>query len=113
MSKKAETLFKERVLSDLKDLTRTWAVKIQQVAKRGTPDILACVAGHFVALELKSGVKPARRFRVSVTLQEWVLEQITAAGGVALKVYPEEWPNILSSLKSLTGETSRFKGVRN
>ena len=101
MAKKPETVFKERVLRALKDLPHTWAEKIQQVTKRGTPDILACVNGHFVALELKSGKRPKTPGKFS--LQDWVLKQIEAANGLALKVYPDEWEEAFKHLVQLAG----------
>lgn len=112
MAKKPETVFKERVLRDMKALPKTWVTKIQQVAKRGDPDILACVAGHFVALELKSGDRPAKGAR-RVSLQDWTLDQITTAGGMATKCWPEDWPEVLTALKTMAGCPSRSKNKHN
>jgi len=101
VAKQPETRLKEKVLRDMRTLPRTYAEKIQQVAKRGTPDILACVNGHFVALELKSGTRPKRAGKF--TLQDWVLEQITHAQGLALKVYPEDWSGVFKQLAEMAG----------
>lgn len=76
-----ETRFKNRVMGRLKKLPGTWWEKIQQVGKRGTPDILGCVRcakcdrGIFVALELKTD-----EGRLA-PIQEAKLEDIKKAGG--------------------------------
>lgn len=100
MAKNPETLLKEKVLADLKALPRTWAEKIQQVAKRGTPDVLACVAGHFVALELKrdESIDPD-------PLQAHTMDRIkNRAGGVTYVVHPLNWPHVLAALRRLAHE---------
>lgn len=56
-----------------------WWVKIHgdEYQRRGTPDILACVDGRFVALEGKrAGEHPT-------PLQAYTLEQIRKSGGIA------------------------------
>lgn len=76
-----ETRFKNRVMKRLKALPGTWWEKIQQVGKRGTPDILGCVRcakcdrGIFVALELKTNEG------VLAAIQEAKLDDIGKAGG--------------------------------
>lgn len=58
--------------------------KIQQVAKRGTPDFLCCMNSTFVAIELKVDAELEH-------LQDYKLELIAKAGGVGLVVTPENW----------------------
>lgn len=93
MAKNPETVLKERVLADLKTLPRCYARKIQQVAKRGTPDILICLGGFFVGMELKRDEheKPD-------ALQRYELDKITAAGGKAYVVHPLNWPGVFAEL---------------
>ncbi len=93
MAKQPESLLKERVLADLRALPRTYAVKIQQVSIRGTPDILACIGGRFVAIELKRDEKQKPE-----PLQEHELKKILDAGGTALVVNPLNWPGVLAQL---------------
>lgn len=93
MAKKKETGFKERVLRDLRALPRTWCEKIQQVALRGTPDVLVCMNSHFVALELKKDAKA----KID-DLQIHKLGLIADAGGSALIVFPENWEVTLEAL---------------
>lgn len=95
MAQKAETNFKVRVKAFLKTLPNTWHVKIQQVGLRGTPDLLCCVNGVFVAIELKaSRTAPLDR------LQAHTLKQIKKAGGTALVAFPENWPVVQEALKT-------------
>ena len=92
MSKQPETLFKERVLARLDAIPNLWVEKIQQVSIRGTPDLLICYRGMFVAWELKtdSGVADA--------LQEYKLGKIEKAGGIARIVRPS---NLEQSIREL------------
>ena len=49
----------------------------------GTPDIIACVNGHFVAVEVKAeNGKPSE-------LQMYHIEQINKAGGYGVILYPK------------------------
>lgn len=92
--KKPETNFKEKVLADLKSLPKTWAEKIQQVAKHGTPDILACVNGHFVAIELKKDAKAKLD-----QLQLYKLQKIVEAGGTSILAHPGNWQHTLDYIQ--------------
>jgi hypothetical protein len=94
--KKKETKLKEKVLGALHTLPDTYAVKIQQVVIRGTPDILCCIRGSFVALELKSSPE-----HDPDPLQQYTLDQIEEAGGLALVVDPVNWPEVFQNLKDL------------
>lgn len=91
-----ETLFKIRVLNDLKKLRNTWAVKVQQMSIRGTPDILACINGLFVALELKKDGKSK-----TTRIQDYELGKIRKAGGVALLAYPGNWEETVGLLRRM------------
>lgn len=92
----SETMFKERVQRDL-DSLNCYHVKIQQRALRGIPDILACINGNFVALELKKD---------SVAhidkLQYFELSKIQKKGkGLAFIVCPENWEETFKLLSGL------------
>lgn len=91
-----ETAFKVKVQAALKLLPHTWFVKTQQLSVRGTPDILCCIRGTFVALELKR----SQEARID-PLQTHTLTGITNAGGESFVVYPENWPVVLAHLKAL------------
>lgn len=84
-----ETKFKNRIRPYLDRLTNTWVVKISQRSIRGTPDFLLCIGGIFVALELKKDERSK-----TTKLQDYNMGKIYDAGGIALKVYPENWDEI-------------------
>jgi hypothetical protein len=96
MAKKPETLFKERVLPILRALPRSWWFKVDLISLRGIPDIIGCVNGQFVALELK---KDSRSH--ADPLQGWVMRKILAAGGWAQEVNPESWDQVHKLLVDL------------
>jgi hypothetical protein len=103
MAKKPETLFKEKIRPQLDALKNSWWVKTQMVCIRGIPDLLGCVNGYFIALELKSGEKEARL----APLQGYILRKITKAGGLALEVTPEDWDDVYEVLKILASGKAR------
>jgi hypothetical protein len=94
MPQKPETLFRKKVVPLLKALPETHVMSIQQVARCGDPDLVLCVRGHFIALELKKDdrSKPTR-------LQRHILEKIEKAGGVSLVVSPENWERVYTALR--------------
>jgi Holliday junction resolvase len=57
-----------------------YVVKVVQASKAGVPDILACVNGQFLAIEVKT---PETKANVSA-LQEHNLAKITRSGGLSL-----------------------------
>lgn len=94
--KKSETKLKESVLSALHTLPNTWVTKIQQVAIRGTPDIIGCINGYFVAIELKTAKGELD------PLQEYVLKQISEAGGIGFVVTPNNWRSTFDALRRIS-----------
>jgi len=102
---KPETLFKLKVARALDSLPNTWAKKIQMVALRGIPDFLCCINGLFVAIELKPDAKTKLE-----PLQEYNLNAIDKAGGLAFKATPENWQKVYATLMELA--TGSFKNSK-
>lgn len=89
-----EKTFENKVKKWLK-ANNIWYFKVwgSMFQKAGVPDILACVGGQFVALEIKDEKgKPSK-------LQEYVVEQINNSGGYARFVYPSNYDSLISDLK--------------
>lgn len=64
-------------------------------SKVGTPDILACVNGYFVAVEVKAeNGKPSE-------LQLYHLEQIENTGGLAFLLYPKDFEQFKQKIQNL------------
>lgn len=83
-----ESQLQTKVLRDLRAMPFVWVEKISQIATRGTPDILGCVRGVFMAIELK-------RDSGNVTeLQKAKLAAVFKAGGVSVVATPTSWPQL-------------------
>ena len=64
-------------------------------SKIGTPDILACVNGHFVAVEVKAEKgKPSE-------LQLYHIEQIKKSGGYGIILYPKDFDKFKKDMDEL------------
>lgn len=86
-----EKNFENKIKKFLKD-RGCWYVKYfaNRNTRAGVPDILACVNGHFVAIEVKAeNGKPTE-------LQKWNVEQIKNSGGIALILYPADWDRFVA-----------------
>ena len=81
-----EKIFENKIKSYLKSIG-AYFIKTHgdRFSKVGTPDIIACVNGRFVAIEVKAeNGKPSE-------LQLYHLEQIRKAGGVGYLLYPKDF----------------------
>lgn len=94
MARQPESNFSSRFAKALEKIPGVWFVKVQQVAKCGTPDYLICAGGVFIAAELKrnSAEKPS-------PLQQYNLEAITACGGTARVVTPKTLNSFLTEVR--------------
>jgi len=106
LAKQRETLFKEKVLRELKKFPKTWFCKIQQVSKRGTPDILATIGGVFVAIELKTDAG------VLSKLQEFNLAEISKTGAIAIVMTPTNFDKYMRALRGISIESIRISTDR-
>jgi len=93
-----EKNFENKIKKFLKD-RECWYVKYfaNRNTRAGVPDILACINGHFVAIEVKAeNGKPTE-------LQKWNVEQIKRSGGIALILYPADWERFVELINQLQG----------
>lgn len=81
MGKQPESRIVRRILNHIKDLDDAFAFKVHgsRYMMVGLPDIIVCLAGGFVALEVKV---PEERDETSPR-QEYVIGLIRQAGGIA------------------------------
>lgn len=94
---KPETVFRTgQVMPFLKQLSNTAVFPIQQVTIVGDPDILLCICGLFVGLEIK-----AVKGKTS-PMQEYKLDAIRKAGGLALVANPNNWEQVKDLLTKLS-----------
>lgn len=81
-----EKIFENKVKKYIED-HGGWQVKYfaNRMTKSGIPDILACLNGYFVAIEVKAkNGKPSE-------LQKYHVRKINDAGGLAIILYPQDW----------------------
>jgi hypothetical protein len=93
---KLETTFRKRVDAFLKTLPFCKQFSIQQKALVGHPDKMICLAGWFVALEIKTDVG------VASAKQILTLEEVLKAKGTALIVRPSNFEEIKEILRKIS-----------
>lgn len=94
-----EKQFENKVKKFLKDngiwFTKVWGGGFQT---SGIPDIIACVKGQFVAVELKAqNGKPSE-------LQLFHIRKINESGGYARVLYPNEFEEFRAYIMSIMNE---------
>lgn len=92
----AEKIFENKIKRYLKE-RGAYRVKYHgnYYSENGTPDILACVNGYFLAIEVKAPEgKPTE-------LQLVKVDQIRNAGGFAYVVYPSGWLKLKAVIDGL------------
>lgn len=91
-----EKLFENKLKKFLEE-EGAWFVKFfaNRMTKEGIPDILACVNGYFVGIEVKAqNGKPS-------DLQSYHCNKIRKSGGLAYIVYPSGFEKFKSIIKEL------------
>lgn len=93
-----EKNFENRIRAFLKTLSNEWHFKHWGggYAKAGIPDLIGCINGKFVAIEVK-----ASNGKLS-PLQVRTLNKITSAGGYAVAVYPDQFDELKEKLISIS-----------
>lgn len=97
-----EKTFENKIKKFLED-RGCWLVKYfaNRMTKAGVPDILTCVNGHFLAIEVKAqNGKPSER-------QMYNIRKIRAAGGYAIILYPSAWEEFKNFVEDLAHDTPR------
>lgn len=94
-----EKLF-ERKIREYLESRGHWVVKFfaNGYTKSGIPDLLACVNGRFVAIEVKGdngNVSP---------LQVYTNGKIKDSGGIAMVVYPSQFENFCRKIEEVAKE---------
>ena len=89
-----ESALQERVILEVKKKYKdlVWIYKTHDMVRVGVPDIIMCLAGHFIAIELKRGTRsaalkrefhPGRDDKDATALQLYNIKKIQKAGGSA------------------------------
>ena len=77
-----EQQIQSKIIKYLKSMG-AYVVKVSIATKSGVPDIICCYKGVFIAIEVKA---PGGAIS---TLQQWNIEQIRKAGGIAIIAYSD------------------------
>lgn len=107
MSMGPEKAFENKIKLYLKEkgawILKTWSNGIQ---RQGVPDILACVNGYFVGIEVKAEKgKPS-------DLQLWNIKKIKEAGGIAMVVYPKDFDNMKEIINELVEKHGKDESIQ-
>lgn len=100
-----ETAFKKRAQRDLRTIPGIWFFKTQEVCVRGIPDLIICLRGLFIAIELKKDEKSK-----PTELQKHILGLIEKAQGLAFVATPENWESILRILRGIGAASDSAQG---
>lgn len=79
--------FQRAVLKKLRTISGSWWIKLNDRVTCGLPDIIGCVAGIFIAIELKTKSKVT-------ALQAYTLRKIDCANGQTFVVRPDNWNDV-------------------
>lgn len=95
----SEKSFENKVKKFLKS-KNIWYVKFfaNGFTQKGIPDLLCCVKGFFLAIEIKS-----EEGRPS-PLQLYTIDKIKQAGGFALVLYPSQFEDFKNFINNLTSQ---------
>mgnify|MGYP000844602931 CR=1 FL=1 len=94
----AEKQFENQIKDFLKSLPKTWFFKYWAgpYSKSGIPDIIACINGHFVGVEIKApNGKPSE-------LQKHNIGLIQESGGLGYILYPKDFKSFKKDIKELS-----------
>ena len=103
----AEKTFENKVKKYIED-QGSWQVKFfaNRMTKTGIPDILACINGYFVAIDVKAkNGKPSE-------LQKYHVQKIIDAGGLAIILYPQDWELFVRLVKYLREQSWLLANIK-
>ena len=97
MSEKLEKHFENKIKRFLNTLPNTWHFKhwAGPYSPSGIPDIIACVNGRFVGIEVKKDSGKVSK------LQERNIRLINNANGVGVILYPNDFENFKKMIMKL------------
>lgn len=88
-----------RIRPDLNSLENcVWWIKEARTI-RAIPDIIACINGFYVCIEIKKDLKEWRKKIGRAALQNHHLAKVAKANGLAIKTCPEKWEADFARIK--------------
>lgn len=96
-----EADYKRKLLKKLKAIPCSYWFSKEAGSIRGISDIIGCINGIFVALEVKRSLEEAKKYSSRTALQDKFLADIVKVKGIAYKIYPENEEDILNDLRDI------------
>lgn len=94
----------------LRDIPNSnWFVK-EAKSIRGIPDIIGCISGRFIALEVKRSLAEARGSTGRIALQKKFVADTNKTGGYGTFIYPENESEILEILCAISNAAITHRG---
>ena len=87
--------FQSKALKKLREIPNSWWVKLNDRTTIGLPDILGCVSGIFIAIELKTTSKVT-------AIQAYTLRQIERSNGQSFVMTPSNYWDVIKFLGKLS-----------
>lgn len=110
MAKKGETLVVDKIrkyILSIEPTAHIYKVYGSGFSRRGEPDLLCCIRGRFIGLEVKD---PNNKSYGATPLQLQVINEIKESGGIASVVMsPEDVEVLLYESKVIQASERRFK----
>lgn len=106
-----EKEFQRKAIKYLKSLPNTWFFKVfgGGFQRSGIPDLICCINGVFVAIELKGdNGKPTE-------LQKMNIKKINEAGGIGIILYPsgfEEFKKLIEEVVKCSFLTAKLNAMK-
>lgn len=88
-------------MKKLKAIPRSYWFSKEAGSIRGISDIIGCINGVFVAIEVKRSLEESKKYSPRNALQDKFLKDILRVGGKAYKVYPENEEVVLDDLSKI------------
>lgn len=102
-----ESQFQKKVIEHLiresSWVLKTWSNGVQ---RSGVPDVIACVNGYFLGIELKNETgQPS-------ALQLWNIREIRKANGIAIVLRPQSWQLFRDTIMKYLKEDNHEKAYQ-
>jgi len=93
---KPETRFTDRAMKALRAIPESEWIKIQQVGKRGDADVFGVVSGLFYSVEIKTKLRPIKRYE---KLQMYKQRRIAQVGGAVVLMTQDNWRHHIEQIR--------------
>ena len=98
-----ESDYKRKLMKKLKGIPNSYWFSKEAGSIRGISDIIGCVNGTFVAIEVKRSQAEADRWHPRNALQDKFLADIQKVNGKSYKVFPENEEEVLVDIRRIEG----------